>query len=262
MNKKIFWVFAFVFIVPSILFVGFIFSFFRQQPQISQLPPLKSQQDPVVSVSLPRDGHMSVGCYEDPNKEYILDQKEQYTLLLLCKGYADPSDRMLSKLYEDVIFLKDKESETYYFVTSYERPMYIEAIAYPRIFVRWQGEGSYPPGMIELSLESPYTNSWYWDIGVVLSRNDLDRALFVVNKKIIVAGERKIAEFDPLTFGIKILFEVKKDETIGTMNVDSPFRSSLKKIDDNYVQIKVYKGQNEYTTDSAKEEYTKVIEIK
>lgn len=215
--------------------------------------------------------HKSEECQEDSHKEYTFDSTDNYELVLLCGGTTVPNDSTIL-VTEDSIFLKESKTLAYLGGIPYESPVSssyrIKAVAYPRIFIASCYEGCGAVTMIELR-NGPNNPFHYFRLADLLYRNSVGDFIEVVGDKIIVAGERKIALFNPETFSIKTLFSVADNESIGYSNPVPMFQSSVKKIDDQHIEIKVYKDDQRYeqmTEGSThltqpKEEYTKTLEI-
>ena len=217
-----------------------------------------------------RVSHKNSDCESNAMQEYSLSQKEKYELVVLCAGYVIPTD-VAVVIDTDQIFLKDKETGKYYGFIAYESALKssykILAVSYPRVFVAECFEGCSAPSMIELN-GGPNDPFRYFDIRDIFYRNQIGDSLDVVGGKVIVAGMQKIAEFDPVTFSVKTVYEVNENQTIGYSSGLPSFQSSIKKMDNNHIEFKVYSDKNRYTEDEngnnfiPKEDYTKVIEIK
>lgn len=216
--------------------------------------------------------HNYDGCQENRFLQYPIDETfgSAYQLLVLCGEYIIESDPTVA-IVVDQVFLKDVEHNKYYGLMPYESPVKsgyrIEAIHFPQFFIRACWEGCRAPVMVELN-RGPNAPEHYFDLKEIFYRNDVNDYLDIINGKVIVAGERKIAEFDPITFNIKTLYTVKEGESIGYSNSFPIFVSSVTLKDLTHIEFGVYKTGTELTTDEngntiePKAEYTKVLQIK
>ncbi len=197
-----------------------------------------------VNESAMAELHVHAECSSDPSKEYSLDAKDGYELLVLCAGFdnnqsdefvADDTDSLYLKLSSTNEYLKIKSMEY-----GYEVGTKIAATQYPRIYLQNCYEGCGPISMIELNQGPNYPLS-YFDITQNLYRNEVEDFVGIVGGKVIVAGYQKIAEFDPMTFNTRTLLSVGENESISIPNEMGSSESSVVKVDESHVEYEVHK---------------------
>ena len=220
----------------------------------------------------PQLAHTSSDCANDPFREYPLDQKDKYQLVVLCAGYVIPTDTTTS-VGVDLLYLKDKTTGQYYSVKNFDGGSdvgyMIAAVDYPRIYIRNCYEGGCGPfGMIELN-QGPNDPAHYFPLDQALFRNYVDDYFEIINGRVIVGGPWKLAEFDPETFNLRTLFELPfaGPEAMGTFTESLPFVPAIEKLDATHLKITINRWEGARQDDKGREipptsSRTKILEIK